>query len=117
MDIQSVSSQSIPISLPVREAAPRVATEATSTSTQAAVQQATPQQLENAVGQVNQAMQQANVGVQFSIDSSTKRPVVSMVDSNSGKLIRQYPNEEVLAISQSIDQFLKRQGLLLQKTA
>jgi len=72
-------------------------------------------QIQNAVDKVNQAMLQANTGVEFSIDSESKRTVVKVVDSKTGDTIKQFPSKEMIAISQSIDQFQK--GLLLTQKA
>jgi len=87
------------------------------------VAQAEPQkpsnaQLKSAVDSINRALQQTNMKMELSIDSATKKPVVKMMDSETGELIRQFPSEEVLAIANSIDQFLEfQQGLLLKTKA
>jgi flagellar protein FlaG len=94
---------------------PRVAD--VSSSVQDVSQQPSAQQLKGAVDSINLAMRQANKSLELSIDSTTKRPVVRMMDSDTGELIRQYPSKEVLAIAQGIDQFLNQQGLLLNKKA
>lgn len=82
---------------------------------QAAPQQPSSGQLQNAVDGINLAMRQANQNLEFSVDTSTNKPVVKMVDTQTGDLIRQFPSEETLAIARSIDQFLQRQGLLLNQ--
>lgn len=78
-------------------------------------QQPSPEALQNAVAAINQAMQQSNRALEFSVDSDTHRTVVRMVDTSTGELIRQFPSEATLAISRSIDQF--QQGLLLEQKA
>lgn len=91
------------------------------TQTKSTPQLPSPEQLKNAVESLNKAMQQSNLSLEFSVDPNTKTPVVKMMDSESGKVIRQYPSEEVLAIAQSIDQYLSehqsQQGLLLKQKA
>lgn len=82
---------------------------------QTASQQPSSQQLQNAVDGINQAMRQSNQNLEFSVDPGTKKPIVKMVDTQTGELIRQFPSEETLAIARSIDQFLQRQGLLLNQ--
>jgi flagellar protein FlaG len=82
---------------------------------QVASQQPSSQQLQNAVDGINQAMRQSNQNLEFSVDPGTKKPIVKMVDTQTGELIRQFPSEETLAIARSIDQFLQRQGLLLNQ--
>ncbi|MDD5384606.1 MAG: flagellar protein FlaG [Gallionella sp.] len=78
-----------------------------------AASQPSPEQLQNAVDGINLAMRQSSQNLEFSVDTSTKKPIVKMVDTQTGDLIRQFPSEETLAIARSIDQFLQRQGLLL----
>ena len=72
-------------------------------------------QIQSAVDKANQAMQQANTGVEFSIDTDTKRSLIKVVDTKTGETIKQIPSKEMIAISQSIDQFQK--GLLLKQKA
>ncbi|MHB0926371.1 MAG: flagellar protein FlaG [Gallionellaceae bacterium] len=108
---------------PVRltsDGAPNVVVGTSNAEPAPSVQQAAPQQpssgqLQNAVDGINLAMRQANQNLEFSVDTSTNKPVVKMVDTQTGDLIRQFPSEETLAIARSIDQFLQRQGLLLNQ--
>lgn len=87
-------------------------------SRQAVPQQPSPQQLNDAVSTLNQAMRQSNQSVEFSVDSNTKKPIVKMSDAATGEVLRQFPSEEMLAIARSIDQFLQLQhGLLLKQQA
>lgn len=84
-------------------------------SPQSSAGQASPKQLQNAVEGINHAMQQSGQNLEFSVDTSTDKQVVKMVDTQTGDLIRQIPSEETLAIARSIDQFLQRQGLLFKQ--
>ena len=109
------------VTLPVRHVsddAPRVVA---TTPKQIAPQPPTSQQLANAVGSVNLAMRQSSQNLEFSVDANTKKPIVKMVDSSTGEVIRQIPSEEMLAIARSIDQFLLQHqfqhGLLLKQQA
>ena len=111
-NVNNVLQTPQPIRLP-SDGAPKVAEAAP----QALPQQPSTQQLKSAVDSINQAMRQANRSVELSVDSSTKKPVVKMMDSETGELIRQYPSEEVLAIAQAIDQYLGQQGLLFKQKA
>lgn len=81
----------------------------------AADQQASAAQLREALAYVNRALQQSNRNLEFTVDSETERPVVKLVDSESGDVIRQFPSEEALAISRAIDDF--QQGLLIRQEA
>jgi flagellar protein FlaG len=89
----------------------------TPAASQETAQQPSDQQVKVAVESINQALKQANKSLQLSIDPNTKSPVVKMIDSQTGELVRQYPTKEVLAIAQGIDQFLKHQGTLFKQEA
>lgn len=81
----------------------------------AAEQPPSAAQLKNVVDNINKALKQANRNLEFSVDESTNKQVVKLVDMTTGDLIRQFPTEEMLAISRSIDQF--QQGMLLKQEA
>lgn len=85
----------------------------------AAKQIAQPQpsatQLQNIVDGINKTLNQSNKNLEFSVDTDTKKPVIKLVDSETGDVIRQFPSEEALSISRSIDRL--QQGLLLKQKA
>jgi flagellar protein FlaG len=75
----------------------------------------TRNQLEQAVEQVKSAVKPvAANSLQFSIDDTTGRTIVKIVDTQTGNTIRQIPSEEILAIAQNID---RMQGLLVRQEA
>ena len=118
--VSAPATGSAPVVLP-QTAVPPVGTQAANAqagNTQAAsaqTAQPTNAQIQSAVDKVNQAMLQANTGVEFSIDQSSDRTLVKVVDTKTGETIKQFPSKEMIAISQSIDQFQK--GLLLRQKA
>ena len=71
--------------------------------------------LQSAVDHINQMLTQDNKGVEFSVDSSTKKSIVKVVDSTTGDLIRQFPSEEGLSLTRAIDHI--QNGLLLTQKA
>ena len=77
-------------------------------------EQQTSSQLQNATDNVNKVLKQSNKSLEFSVDTGTKKSIVKLIDTDTGDLIRQYPTEEMLAISNAIDQF-QQGGLLKQK--
>lgn len=93
-------------------AQPAAATEAP----QANTQQPSAAQLAAEVGKINRSLQQANRNVELSlsVDKDTHRPIVKLLDKETGDTILQYPNESVLAISRGIDEF-QQASLLKQK--
>jgi flagellar protein FlaG len=87
----------------------------TASQPQAAPQPVSAEALDNAVAVINQAMQDSNQALRFSVDTDTHRTVVKMVDTSTGELIRQFPSDATLAISRGIAEF--QQGLLLKQKA
>jgi flagellar protein FlaG len=78
----------------------------------------TPAQLKQAVDNINKTMQQNNSNIEFTIDRETKNMVIKVVELKTGDIIRQFPSEEILAISRSIDHMQQiQQGLLLKQKA
>lgn len=72
-------------------------------------------QLQRLIESMNKTMQQNNSSLEFSVDDSSKRVLVKLIDTSTGDVIRQIPSKEILAIAQSIEQM--QQGLLLNKKA
>ena len=70
----------------------------------AAEQQPSAAQLQNMVDNINQAMKQSNKNLEFSVDEESRKSVVKLVDSETGDVIRQFPSDEMLAISKAIGQ-------------
>ncbi len=84
-------------------------------SSSAQSQQGSTAQVKSAVDALNQSMQSMNRDLTFSVDQSTKRMVVKVVEAQTGTVIAQIPSKQALAIAQSIDS--GQQGLLLQEKA
>lgn len=107
--VVSAPSTNSVVKLDVSLELPRVA------AVQIAEQQASSAQLRNATDNINKVLKQSNKNLEFSVDTGTQKPVVKLIDTDTGDLIRQYPTEEMLAISSAIDQF--QQGVLLKQKA
>ena len=60
------------------------------------------QVLDTAVEEVQSFLQVQNRNLAFSVDESSRRPVVTVKDSSSGDVIRQIPSEEVLRLAERI---------------
>lgn len=67
-----------------------------------------------AVKKLNDFVAPALQTIEFSLDQQSERMVVKVVDTASKKVLRQIPNEEVLAMSRTLD---KLQGLVIRQTA
>ena len=71
-------------------------------------------QLTDKIAQLNDYTQRINREIQFSVDEGTDRTVVKVIDSKTDEVIRQIPSEEVLRITESMENF---SGMLLQEQA
>jgi uncharacterized FlaG/YvyC family protein len=120
---------STPPPAPVPVSGTGVVTSAASTdSTTVAAQVATPvpqaksnaaptqQQVQKAIDDINSAFS-ANVNtskVQFAIDPGSKKLVVQMIDTENGKVISQFPSEEIIemgmALGQKLGQVINQQA-------
>ena len=62
-----------------------------------------PVKLAELVKSLQQAMPASANSLRFQIDEVLDRPVVSVIDDKSGKLIRQLPSDEVIRSAHNID--------------
>ena len=60
--------------------------------------------VEQASAQIESYVRSSGRDLQFRVDDESGRVVVSVRDSETGELIRQIPNEEVLRIAKALDQ-------------
>lgn len=65
-------------------------------------QQVQPAETEQAMIEVGEFLQTLNRHLSFSVDDTSDRTVVSVVDQASGDVIRQIPSEEILRIAEKI---------------
>ena len=73
-----------------------------------------PKLLEKAVKDLSQGVQNMQRSLQFSIDESSGRTVIKVVDKTTQEVIRQIPEEHVLALAARLD---KHAGILLKDEA
>lgn len=74
-----------------------------------------PQQLDDAVSNINEFVQNLSRSLQFSVDEASGRTIVKVTDSDTGDLIRQIPSDEILAISRAIAESMgEADGLILR---
>ena len=74
-----------------------------------------PREVMEAVSRIQDYVQTLRRDLQFRVDENLNRVVVTVVDSESGEVIRQIPGEEVIAVARSIEQL--QQGVLLNQQA
>ena len=76
--------------------------------------QATRQAVEQAAEEIKKKLADAYKDLQISVDDVLKRPVVRVVDANSGQLVIQVPSEEAVRIARRLDAL---SGVLLKGKA
>ncbi len=73
-----------------------------------------PEQVQQAVEQIQRVAASMAQNLLFTIDKGTGRTIIRVVDSQTNEVIRQMPTEEALAIARALDNM---QGLLFNGTA
>ncbi len=71
-------------------------------------------QTEQSLQEINKVMDALSISVQFQFDPDMAEPIIKVVDQQTGKVIRQFPNEDVVRISKALDNL---KGLLFAQTA
>jgi flagellar protein FlaG len=61
------------------------------------------QNVSNAISRLNDMLEQSGRGLSFSMDSSTNSPVITVTSTVTGEVIRQIPNDAVLAVAHNLD--------------
>lgn len=73
------------------------------------------EQLKKLVDNANKAMDKASSQLEFTVDNTTNKTIVKVTEAQSGKIIMQFPSEEMLSITRAIDS--SQQGALLKAKA
>ena len=73
-------------------------------------------QVNEAVSQLNKSAQAKSQGLEFSVDSDSKRTVVKVIDQSTKEVLRQIPTPEALEIAKALES-KSSTGLLIQQTA
>ena len=66
--------------------------------------QNTSEQLQNAVSQINEHVQNLQRSLQFTVDDKSGKDVVTVLYTETKEVIRQYPSEEVLQIARNLSE-------------
>ena len=74
----------------------------------------TAPQLEHAIAEANRSMRAIPTSLEFEQDQDSGKVVVRVVDSETRKVIRQMPTEDMLAMSKALDRL---QGLMVHLKA
>lgn len=68
------------------------------------------EQIDTAVSQLSEFVQTSNRQLNFSVDEGSNKQVVKVTDAESGKVIRQIPTEEVLKLSERLQELQTEVG-------
>lgn len=71
------------------------------------------QQLEKLVARLDEFMSDFNKGLAFRLDEDTGRSIVTVYEMNSGDIIRQIPEKEMLELAKQLSQHAR--GLVTEK--
>ena len=63
-------------------------------------------EVKQAVKDINTSLRSLTWGLEFSIDTGSKRPVIKVIDQQTKEVIRQMPTEQALEFAKSLDQVL-----------
>lgn len=70
---------------------------------------------EKMVAQMNEFVTSINKGVAFRVDEGSGRDVVTIYETHSGNIIRQFPDEELLVVLRRLAEHTANSGLLAEK--
>lgn len=112
-DTSGSSANSAPVSAPVANTTANATPVIESPKTVAPAPSDT--QLKKSLDNINTLLLKSNISIQFVVDPANPKPVVKLMDSQTGEVIRQYPTDAAMAISNSMDRI--QQGLLLSQKA
>jgi len=65
------------------------------------------------VDKANTLMKSMNVGIEFMFDQNSREMVIKVVDTETRDILRQFPSEEMLAMSRAME---KMQAALVKQT-
>lgn len=83
-------------------------------SRQSDAPQVSAEQVRSAVAEIERIVQMSARNLQFSIDDDSGKTIVSVIDKNTGDLVRQIPSKELMEIAKSVG---RMQGLLVNGKA
>ena len=72
------------------------------------------EKIERAVAALSETLERTNVGLEYRVDDATGDMVISVIDRDSGEVLRQLPPEEILKMRQQLQELM---GVLFDVTA
>ena len=68
--------------------------------------QSATEKMERTVAALNDVFDQTNVGLRFRVDDATGDTIVSVIDRDTGDVLRQMPPEEILRMRQRLQELM-----------
>ena len=124
MIISSVTSNSVPATThsgarETAQTAPATPDVVLQKTTETASKASSPERVDKAVKQVNDAFTQngQNLHVFIEYDKATGIAVVKIQDKNTREVISQFPPKAIIAMAEAIDQSLDKKGQMMDVSA
>ncbi len=111
---RSVSSESVISALKAKNTEHDFSVQATVEMAQSR-QELNREEREKMVAQMNEFVTSINKGVAFRVDEESGRDVVTIYETNTGDIIRQIPDEELLVVLRRLAEHTANSGLLVEK--
>jgi flagellar protein FlaG len=127
MDIHSIGKVAQPASTPTERSNPEPQSAIAAKAVAAQLQVATapvakqaapepsPEQVAEAVKNLNKSFKQSNNGLEFSIDADSHQTIVKVVDIATNEVIRQIPSKDMMEMAKALES--AQHGLLIQQKA
>ena len=114
VDGLSSVSTTLPTTSTISNGSPAAPSVPTASASNASPGTPSTTQVAKAVQDLNKSVQSSAPGLEFSLDTTNNQMVIRVVDQETNEVIMQIPNQEVIEMSQSLDQL---QGLLVKLKA
>lgn len=83
------------------------------TATSVSTSKASAEEIQRATEDLQQRVNKLAPELQFSVDKTTGRSIITLTDRTTNEVIRQIPSEEALALTRAMDQF--QRGLIFNR--
>ncbi|MEW6733440.1 MAG: flagellar protein FlaG [Acidobacteriota bacterium] len=98
--------------LPVRGESPAQTQSQPQTQPPAENRSQAPEEIEQALGTLNQVIEPVGISLKFTQDEASKTMVIELIDQSNGQILRQIPSEAMLRLSASLS---KLKGLVVDQ--
>jgi flagellar protein FlaG len=82
------------------------AAKSTQHAEEAAAKEMTPKERNGILKQLNKTLEAFDTRVSLSLDEKSRQTIIKVIDNETGKVVRQIPNEQLMRISERITELL-----------